>query len=238
MLGPMPPPSITDWLLGMLFVQCVFALIAIVGAAWSRTSIVDRLGLARGHLSHARCAALGIGVLSLSAGIDGLLGLAGLREESVLGDLDAALRGLENRDLALALLVVGVLPGISEELLFRGLLQRGLAARLGQAAAVVAASVAFAAMHGDLVHAAATLPLGLALGAAAARADSVRPAIFCHAANNLLAVYTSARWPELAAPGLLGTGLALALAAACLAVALRARKSVEPLQIGSESDDG
>jgi membrane protease YdiL (CAAX protease family) len=77
-----------------------------------------------------------------------------------------------------------LLPGISEELVFRGLLQR--AAPPGWRAIVIS-GVAFALFHVDPHHAAGVLPLGLFLAWVASRAGTL-VTIAAHVANNSAAI--------------------------------------------------
>lgn len=78
-----------------------------------------------------------------------------------------------------------LLPGIAEELLFRGAFQRSI--RTGWLA-VVLSGVLFAVYHVDPHHVAAVLPLGLYLAWLGHRTDSVLVPITAHVANNATAV--------------------------------------------------
>jgi membrane protease YdiL (CAAX protease family) len=94
----------------------------------------------------------------------------------------------------LAALVVAVLVApLGEELLYRGVLQRGLTARWGVRWALPVASVAFLLGHGPDMGA-FHLVAGLVYGWVAHRTASVWPAVVLHAVNNaavlaLLAVF-------------------------------------------------
>ena len=88
----------------------------------------------------------------------------------------------------LCVLVLGsVLPGLSEELLCRGYLQRRLLKRWHPVAAIYVSSMFFAALHMDATHAMAVLPLGLWLGFLHYHTKSIVPSIVCHIANNAFA---------------------------------------------------
>jgi len=77
-----------------------------------------------------------------------------------------------------------LLPGLAEELLFRGVLQRSVAQPL---LAVLISGGTFAAFHVDPVHVVGVLPLGLFLAWAAAR--SCTTATICaHVINNSVAL--------------------------------------------------
>ena len=129
----------------------------------------------------------------------------------------------------LALLAVGLAPGIAEELLCRGLVQRGLVPRVGAPVAVVAAALFFGALHVDPVHASFAAALGLYLGTLCHVAGSVRPAIISHAANNLLAVCVAAWLPQLAIPPAASIGLGGGIAIAALAWVWRRSGAPPPL---------
>jgi membrane protease YdiL (CAAX protease family) len=87
--------------------------------------------------------------------------------------------------LLLAWPVFALMPGLSEELLFRGLLQR--AAGRG-AFAIGVSAVGFALFHVDPHHVAGVLPLGLFLAWVAARAGTL-VTIFAHVVNNTAAIF-------------------------------------------------
>jgi len=86
------------------------------------------------------------------------------------------------------LLIVAVVPGLAEELMFRGYIQTRLAERWHPVAAVGVTAIMFSVVHLDPLHMLGVVPLGLWLGAVAWRADSIVPAMLCHAFNNALAV--------------------------------------------------
>jgi membrane protease YdiL (CAAX protease family) len=200
------------------------ALAAFAVAVLGATPLRTRLGLRAGRLRARDVALATLGTVSLSHAAERALELAGvtspglLRFETALADL-----GLANALFPLLALSLGAACG--EELFFRGLLQRGLAARIGPPAALALASLAFGAAHGDWAHGAAALALGAYLGAIAHAADSIRPAVVAHATNNALALLERIAGFELphgrvATPLLLVASTTLACVA--LAVALRA----------------
>lgn len=196
---------------------------ALAGGALSATPLRSRLGLGPGRLPWGPLLLLVAGMVALSHGLDGVLQLSGLREHSTLAEFEATLSGIRGRAAVLALLGVGIAPGIAEELLCRGLVQRGLERRIGPRAAIVAAALVFGALHVDPIHAAFAAVLGLYLGAAAFLGGGVRAPIACHATNNVLAVATVAWLPglELTTPG--STLLGFGVATGCLATVWRRR---------------
>jgi membrane protease YdiL (CAAX protease family) len=159
-------------------------------------SLRERLGLVRGELGGLGALASVAGTLALSGGLAFAVGQLGSGAGESLGRLDAAAAAAAPRSPWLLWIAFGVAPGVCEELLFRGALQRSLARRFG-AFAIGLAALAFALVHFDPVHGPAAFPLGLYLGVVALRARSTWPAMLCHAANNCAAMLPQLR-PELA----------------------------------------
>ncbi len=73
-----------------------------------------------------------------------------------------------------------------EEFVFRGMLQRGLAAAVSPRAAAVLSAFIFSAFHLDPVGFAARFELGLVFGLLFLRTNSLWPGVLAHAANNLI----------------------------------------------------
>jgi membrane protease YdiL (CAAX protease family) len=163
---------------------------ALAGALAQRASLRDNLGLGRSSvkLSPWRVAALIVGFLGCSHLVDLGLSLTPLYDTSALGILERGLRNARGATLALAVVGIAIGPGLCEELLFRGLLLRGLARRWGAGAAILSTSFFFAALHLDPVQGPAAFVLGLYLGAAALASGGTRVPILCHIANNLVAL--------------------------------------------------
>ena len=90
--------------------------------------------------------------------------------------------------LPLVFLLIAVVPGVVEELLFRGYVQTRLLARLPAASAILISSVLFAIAHMDPVHSLLVLPLGIWMGIVAWRVKSILPAMLCHLANNAVSI--------------------------------------------------
>ena len=201
--------------------ELFLGLAALAGAALWPGSVRERLGLRAGRLPVGLLALLVLGTVGLSHALDAVIDLFRLGEQGSLAELETAMQGIRGRAFWLALLGLGIAPGISEELFCRGLVQRGLVASLGAPAAVALATLLFAALHADPVHAAFAGVLGLYLGIVCQLAASLRPAIACHAANNLCAVLASAFAPDLQLPAAASIGLGAGLAALALARAWR-----------------
>ncbi len=168
--------------------QAVFLVMAVGAAVLSPKPLSQRLGLGCGVLPLWTwfvfvIATPIVSVLSselLSWFVDDLSEQLKMMEQMMYAHTDGFMVGL--------ILMVAVVPGVVEELMFRGYIQTRLAERWHPALAIVISAVLFSMAHLDPVHMLGVIPLGLWLGAVAWRADSVLPAMLCHAANNTLAV--------------------------------------------------
>ena len=94
-------------------------------------------------------------------------------------------------------LVLGLTPGICEELFFRGLIFSGMR-RLGAWPAVLVTALLFGLAHASIYRLLPTFILGVLLGVVRWRSGSVVPGIVMHAVNNGL-IGTLAQRPDLAA---------------------------------------
>ncbi|MFV0446362.1 MAG: lysostaphin resistance A-like protein [Planctomycetaceae bacterium] len=94
----------------------------------------------------------------------------------------------ESTTFPVLLVALALAPAISEELVFRGLIGRGLTARWGVRTGVLLTTLIFAASHGTPAHALATVPVGLGLHAVYRMTGSLWGSILMHAGNNALAV--------------------------------------------------
>jgi membrane protease YdiL (CAAX protease family) len=114
------------------------------------------------------------------------------------------------------LLLVAVLPGICEEIAFRGVLLHGLRQRLRPFWACLLVGVIFAAFHIDMVRLLSTAVLGVLLAALTLRTGSIYPAMLWHALNNASAILASHFEISLESLGPSVYGPAVLVSALCL----------------------
>jgi membrane protease YdiL (CAAX protease family) len=155
--------------------------------------VVRPLDLARFRLlpggeTGSTLVAAALGLLALGQALDSLTVLLGLDARGSLQLIRRVLEGTTGPDLFGAVVVLGVVAGASEEIFFRGYMQSRLREHWTPALAVVATSLAFAALHVDVsaVHMVLALALGLYLGFVAEATGSTLPCVVCHIANNVL----------------------------------------------------
>ncbi len=89
--------------------------------------------------------------------------------------------------LLLNILTVGIMPGVFEELLFRGVVLQGLRPA-GDGAALVFSSLMFGLMHGTLYQIPFAFILGLVFGYIVLKTGNILWTMGLHAVNNTLAV--------------------------------------------------
>jgi membrane protease YdiL (CAAX protease family) len=181
----------------MLGFETFLAMLALALATRSPRGIKDRLGLGPSELRWGPLVLLALGTLALSYSLDGIYRVIETPDTGVLFQFESELAGARGGTLAFALLSFALVPGISEEILCRGLVQRGLQPRCGPIPAILLASLFFGVLHLDPIHSAFAAILGLYLGAIAYLAGSVRASIGCHVANNTAAIIGAAITPRI-----------------------------------------
>lgn len=177
--------------------QAVFLFAAIFAAMLSPEKWTRRLGLHAGWMPAATwivfvAATPFVGTLST-------LMMSALTDEvsEHLQMMDEMLRHHAESSFWTLAFLAALLPGVAEELMFRGYLQSRLLKRWSAGMAILVSAVLFSAAHMDPMHALGVMPLGVWLGVVAWRTNSVVPAILCHAANNFTALAT-AGWQDAA----------------------------------------
>jgi membrane protease YdiL (CAAX protease family) len=127
-----------------------------------------------------------VGTLGLGQALDALVALLGLADRGALAVIRRALEGAAGPELFAAVVILGPMVGTAEEVFFRGYVQTTLRQRWRPAVAIALASLAFAVLHLEWLHALLALALGLWLGFLTERLDSVLPALTAHVANNAI----------------------------------------------------
>ena len=154
---------------------------------------VKRLGLARSGSTLGGAAAATAGVLGLSVACGALTLVLGVHSGDTMDRMEEAFRSPTSAQLLVALGTVGVVPGVAEEIFFRGFMLEGLIESWGRWPAIVGSAAAFGLIHVEPVQASAAFVVGVFLGWCAKRLGSIRPTMFAHAMNNV-AFLVLARW--------------------------------------------
>lgn len=96
------------------------------------------------------------------------------------------------------LILLSVLPGIVEELTFRGVLLHGLSRRFGPVRTCLVVGLVFGFFHFQIFRIPSTALLGVMLAAVTLMTGSIFPAMLWHALSNALALYLGSNGIELA----------------------------------------
>lgn len=180
-----PPADVIESLAGLLaggFASSSTLLaVALLGTRSPRPA---RLRLVAGRASGAAILVMVVGVLALGQALESLAFVLGLASGGALEEIRSALAEASGPMLALAVLGIGVLAGVAEEVFFRGFMQTRLRERWPPWAAIGVTALCFGVLHLDRVHATLAFVLGLYLGFVAERSRSVVPAAVCHVLNN------------------------------------------------------
>lgn len=144
-------------------------------------------GLTAGLLLGLGTPALAVDVFALQARFTGAL------TPLELEAYQRAIEQLTEGGLLQALLLLGIAPGLLEELVFRGFVLTGTR-RWGPAAAVGASAILFSLAHIDPARFGVTGLLGVLLGVLALRSGSVVPGMLAHALHNSAAGLGGLEW--------------------------------------------
>ncbi|MEN0062704.1 MAG: CPBP family glutamic-type intramembrane protease [Myxococcota bacterium] len=198
------PAQELDLLWGMVFTQIVvFAGTTVGTASLLGLDLRKTLSLRPPTLRDALLAGL------IAPGVPAVGLLVARLQDPVLPMHTALLKALQQLEMAdlplwVPLLGFALLPGLAEELLFRGLLQGLLRqATVPTLIRITLVAMAFGIMHLYLPRILPTAALGLVLGGVVARSGSLWPAMALHAFNNGLALL-AARQGGLPDVGFLG----------------------------------
>lgn len=195
-------------LTGVLFVA-IAAFVTVRGRTDVRATLERRLGLYAFDPREAFAASLG--VLGTSMVLDTIVQLVGLGGQGTLGAIHTALVQLPEPTLLAAAVVVGVFPGIGEEVFFRGYVMRRIQAADGALIAWIASSLMFGIFHFDPIHTPTSALIGFYLGWMVLRTGSLWVGVVAHTVNNFVATISVGRhFPDEHAPALFAVGLAAA----------------------------
>jgi membrane protease YdiL (CAAX protease family) len=131
-------------------------------------------------------ALLGLGVLisNIPVAVDLLYPMSKEYKEF----FETFLRAESVDEFALLFLIAAVVPGICEEIVFRGLIHHGIRATYGSRVAVVVTSILFALIHLSIWNFGALIFMGAFLSILREKTGSIWPGAVAHTVNNTLAL--------------------------------------------------
>lgn len=174
----------------------VLFLLATLGALLSPVPWRQRLRLTAPAMTPGQLLIGAVGAVTIGVACSMADALGFLPRSSTLESLGGAMTSLPSEHFIWAVLVIGIMPGIAEEFLFRGYIQTRLSQRWPAGWSVGVASFLFAAYHMDLGQGLFAFGAGVYFGWLAERAGSIIPAMLAHTANNTVSVLLSKFIPE------------------------------------------
>lgn len=168
--------------------QAIFALAAVLGVLVDRQRFAAAIGWRRPKVSWIWLPVAALSALPVSVVVQFLIyqltKALGIEEDM----LEKALMGGSGSELWLLMGALSLLPGLIEESLFRGYLQRRLLIHWSAWAAIPVSAACFAVAHVLPVQVVAVFPLGIWMGIIAWRTGSIWFSMACHAVYNLFGV--------------------------------------------------
>ena len=172
-------------LLSSLFAtQVVLTGVALSGALLSPTPLRRRLRLGAAVLPWYGYGVVVLGTVALAYTSSIVIEMLGLGDQGVLEEFERSVAGMRGALLVLAAAVIGLAPGLGEELLFRGYIQTRLRQRWPRLLALAITSLLFGIIHLDPIQGTFAMLMGLWLGEVTDRAGSIWPAVVAHTVNN------------------------------------------------------
>lgn len=203
------------------FVIAGVALLAsIAGLRQGRIAagLVHRLRLNAPSLTQVIVAVAGL--LGLTSALDSTVQLLDLENVGTLADIRDAISPLSLEQRVIFAGLIGIGPGVTEELFFRGYLLNRIEAAQSTRWALAMSSIIFGLFHADPVHTPLAVVMGLYLGLCLLHTGSLWVPIAAHVANNAMAAATTGWIPTDAQAGLL---IPLGLVACGSAITLLSR---------------
>jgi membrane protease YdiL (CAAX protease family) len=139
----------------------------------------------------------GLGLAIVIDEIDRLLQMLIPMPEEWTTDMANTMKITSSLDFVLLILSAVILAAVVEEAIFRGFLQQTIEKHINVTQAVIYASLAWAIIHMNPYIAVQIFLFGFFLGYITWRAESIIPAVICHAINNTMAlIYFNINIPE------------------------------------------
>jgi membrane protease YdiL (CAAX protease family) len=129
-------------------------------------------------------AGLGVLVSNIPVAVDRVYPMS----QDYLELFEKFLRADSTGELVVLLIIAALVPGICEEIAFRGLIQGGIRRTYGVKAAVIVTSLLFAFIHLSPWNFFALIAMGMFLGILREKTGSIWPGAVAHAVNNAIAL--------------------------------------------------
>jgi sodium transport system permease protein len=191
-------------------------------------SAVINLSVPRGGLATMACTVLMAPMTIAVSALCVLLESKILPGTETLNKIMAKVLGIGDEPLLILIFIIGVLPGICEELFFRGVVLSLLPRRFSQAKLVAVVGTLFGAFHMSILRFLPTAVMGALLTFVRLRAGSLWPAMLLHCLHNSLSVVMTRNMPGDPAPWMFAAGITSGLLGFWLFMRVTALPSAPP----------
>jgi membrane protease YdiL (CAAX protease family) len=211
----------------------VLVAVTLVAARASGPGVAARLRLGRSRATLPGMAASVLGMAALMLACGAAAELLGIGQGTVMSEIARVLQAPGPWRLLLAVVAIGIAPGIAEEGFFRGFMLTRLAARWGRWPAIVVTAAAFGLLHMDPVQGSIAFVGGLFLGWVVERFEGLRPGVAAHTFNNAMFVLLASAGSPDERGTRTGTLVVLAVSAAVCAACIAVVRSPRVLRPAS-----
>jgi sodium transport system permease protein len=171
--------------LSAVLIAVWFGLVPVLVAVYLKIDLRTTFAWRRGRpVQYVGAALIGLGSWALAYELLVLQAYVLPMPEAFTESGNELLGGLERWPLALVLIALAVVPGICEELTFRGFVLSGLRSEMRALPAILLMAVLFAGFHFLIVRLGVTFLLGAVLGLVVWRTGAIGPAMVFHVLHN------------------------------------------------------
>jgi membrane protease YdiL (CAAX protease family) len=165
------------------------ALVALSVPRLLKERVRESLSLGPSPLRAPHIAAVALATFAGGVAYGQVAEMLGYGDVGVLAQISKSIHDASWGAWAVSTLGLALVPGVAEELFFRGFLQTRAQARWGRTAGIAIASVLFGLFHMDPKQGLYACIIGFLLGWVATRAGSIRPAMIAHGTSNFLGLF-------------------------------------------------
>jgi membrane protease YdiL (CAAX protease family) len=199
------------------------AIVALAIPRLLKERVTTSLSLGPSTMRAPQIAAVALATFSGGIAYGVVADMLGYGDVGVLAQITKSIHDASWGAWAFSTLGLALVPGLAEELFFRGFLQTRAQARWGRVAGIAVASVLFGLFHLDPKQGLYACVVGFLLGWVATRAGSIRPAMIAHGTSNFLGLLMAKLGVGPSGPTTKIVSIVLAIAVIAGAIAFVAR---------------
>jgi membrane protease YdiL (CAAX protease family) len=162
------------------------AFVALLIPRLLKEPVAESLSLGPSTLRARHIAAVALATFAAGVVYGQVTDMFGYGDVGVLAQITKSIREASWLAWAVSTLGLALVPGLAEELFFRGFIQTRAQVRWGKPTGIVVAALLFGLFHLDPKQGLYAALVGLLLGWVATRAKSIRPSMVAHGISNFI----------------------------------------------------